>query len=376
MTEYRMTLMLVAGVLLSACADAVQPSSSAESTEPMAKRATATGITITDLGSGRAEDIDDGGKIAGSRPSASGQSHAFLWSPGSPRGSAGTFTDLGHLGGGAAQARGLNNQGQVVGSSTTASGQQTAFLWEAGTIHNLGIPGGTDIADAMDINDATSRRAAGGVISPIDRALVWTVSGTGSAFQVTNLDILVGLSTSGSFAYALNDAAVVVGYSNVLSGYPNQPVFWTNSGAGWGPATRLALLSGAIGGVARDINSAGQIVGQNVVSLLGCNTRAVVWSNGSAAAAQLPGLSPASCSEALAINDHGQIAGFSSDRRGLHAVLWQPSTAGYSITDLGPVRGTGSPIVYGMNEPLADGSRLELVGVIQSTERATLWTLP
>jgi probable HAF family extracellular repeat protein len=376
MIDHRVTLLLMAGVLIGGCGDAAEPTPSRESTEPLAKRSTSTGITVTDLGLGTAEDINDDGKIVGSRGSSSGPLHAFLWTPNSSRSSTGSFTDLGNLGGGMAQGRGINSQAQVVGSSTIAAGQQTAFLWEAGTMHNLGIPAGTDIAEAMDVNDASIRLAVGGVASPIDRAFVWTVSGTGSSFQVTSFDVLTGLTTSGSFAFAVNDDAVVVGYSNVLTGYSNQPVFWTNSGTAWNPASRLALLPGALGGVARDINSAGQIVGQNVMSTSGCGTRAVVWSTGSAAAAPLPGLSATACSEAFATNDHGQIAGYSSDRRGFHAVLWQPSTSGYTITDLGQIRGTGSPIVYGMNEPLADGSRLELVGLTQSRERATLWTLP
>ena len=375
------SLLLLIGLM--ACHDAEL------ATEPAAAPDLARGglkpgsaITVTDLGlsgsgeDSHAEDIDDQGRIVGWRGPWLGPNRAFLWTPTSPRGTTGSAMDLGDLGGGAAQARGTNASGQIVGSSTVASGIQHPFFWEAGGMHDLGIPAGTDFGEAMDVNDGATRRVAGGVASPVDRAFVWTVSVTGAGFQVTAFDDLPRLSTSGAFAFALNDASVVVGYSNVLSGYPNQPVFWNNSGTVWG-IHPLSLLASAIGGVARDVNSAGQIVGHNVVST-GCGSQAVVWATGSAAAAQLPFLSGGTCAEAWAVNDAGQISGFSTDRRGgFRAVLWRPLTGGgYSVTDLGQLGGT-TPQVLGMNEPLATAG-VEVVGFGHFTsgaDHATLWTI-
>jgi probable HAF family extracellular repeat protein len=381
MMSYRRALVLATAALLAGCSDASQPTSPAEMPSPASSRkpGSTAGITVTNLSlsgsrsDSRAEDVDDQGRIVGSRGTFSGPLRAFLWTPTSPRATTGAAIDLGDLGGGAAQARGINAVGQIVGSSRTPTAGQHPFLWEGGTMHDLGIPAGMDFAEAMDVNDGVSRRVAGGVVSPDDRALIWTVSGTGAGFLVTAFDVLPGLSTSGGFAFALNDAGVVVGYSNVLSGYPNQPVSWSNPGSGWA-VNPLARLPSAIGGVARDINTAGKVVGYNVFPGAGCTSRAVVWTAGNAAAAQLPTLSGGACAEASSINDAGQISGFSSDGRGaLRAVLWRGLVAGgYSVTDLG-----AASEVLGMNEPSALGA-VEVVGLRQSgngATGATLWTI-
>lgn len=374
MSTHRGTLMMAVGVLLYGCGDAARFTSPSESPALAPGKNAGTGITITNLGPGRAEDIDDAGRIVGWRGASFAALRAFLWTPTTPRAATGSFSDLGDLGGGTAQARGINASLQVVGSSTEVTGRQDPFLWEAGTMHGLGIPAGTDVGEAMDVNDGGTRRVAGGVASPTDQAFVWTVSGTGAAFSAVR-EVLPGLSTSGRFAFALNEASVVVGYSNVLSGYPNQPAFWTNPGSGW-EVHALSLLAGAVGGVARDINSAGQIVGHNVLSTFGCGSRAVVWTTGEAAAVQLPMLSGGTCAEAWAVNDAGQISGFSTRRGGrIRAVLWRPlEGGGYSVIDLG-TQGSTTPFAVGMNEPGASGT-VEVIGFAQSPERAILWTVP
>ena len=68
-------------------------------------------------------EINDAGQITGTYTTTGGQSHAFLYTPGSG------LRDLGTLGGTTSAPTGLNNAGQVVGSSTTAGGATHAFLW-------------------------------------------------------------------------------------------------------------------------------------------------------------------------------------------------------------------------------------------------------
>jgi probable HAF family extracellular repeat protein len=68
-------------------------------------------------------EINDAGQITGTYTTTGGQSHAFLYTPGSG------LRDLGTLGGTTSAPTGLNGAGQVVGSSTTAGGATHAFLW-------------------------------------------------------------------------------------------------------------------------------------------------------------------------------------------------------------------------------------------------------
>ena len=68
-------------------------------------------------------EINASGQISGTYTTTGGQSHAFLYTPGSG------LVDLGTLGGATSAPTGLNDNGQVVGSSTLADGTTHAFLW-------------------------------------------------------------------------------------------------------------------------------------------------------------------------------------------------------------------------------------------------------
>lgn len=345
-----------------------------------------SGIIVTDLGlSGAhedsfAEDVDDEGRIVGWRGPWSGPNRAFLWTPTSPRATTGTAVDLGDLGGSAAEAWGINASGQIVGSSTTAAAARHAFLWEGGTMHELAAAAGLTWVIAFDLNDAPARLVIGGD-QVLDQALVWAVSGSGAGFQAATAVVLPPLAGLGSFAFAVNDGGTVVGYSNVVSAsLPNRPVKWANNGAGWA-VTALQLPANTLGGVARDINSSGKIVGE--VALPGGNcTQAVAWEPPASAPASLPMLGGGLCAAASAVNDAGQVSGTAADAHGFtRAVLWKPlAGGGYTVADLGRLVGT-TPSILGMNEPQLNASGLsevEVVGASRFTRgavHATLWTV-
>jgi probable HAF family extracellular repeat protein len=309
--------------------------------------------------------------VAGARGGTTYEGRAFLWTPASPRGTTGTATDLGDLGGGTAEAWGIDNGGHVVGSSATSAAAQRPFLWENGTMHELPVPAGYDRGDAMDVNDGVTRLAAGGVISPDDRPLVWTVSGSGGGFQAVMAE-LPRLSSGGAFAFAVSDNDLVVGYSNNSTG--NLPVSWSLSGSGW-TVSALPLLPSADAGVARDVNASGIIVGYNRIPTSSCGGIVpVVWTSGGSTVTQLPALG-GSCGDAWKINESGQIAGFASDPQGRrHTVLWRPTVSGYTMTDLG----AAGLARVGLNSSSAGGTSVEVVGTSFSKggTRATLWIVP
>lgn len=143
---------------------------------------------------------------------------------------------------------------------------------------------------------------------------------------------------AGALAVVVAGVAAVAGVSRATS-----PV---SAQSRW-VITDLGTLGGRYGRVsaAFSVNNRGQIVGASGVGLIGAGRmHAVLWQNRRIADLDTLG---GENSEALAINDHGQIAGWSTTKTGAeHAVLWQKGT----MTDLGtlggcraePPRSTGS----------------------------------
>ena len=233
--------------------------------------------TMTDLGTVSGMNYSVGRAINASAQTtgASGQNgsdiaHVFV-------NTAGTFEDLGTLGGQSGIGNGINASGQVAGYSENAYNNYRAFISQGGSLVDIGDLGG------------------------------------GSAV-----------------AYAINDAGDVVG-SAVTKDGSNHPFLYSN-----GKMTDLGTLGSPDGNSwwnsAQGINNSGVITGTSYDAQ--GNFFGFVWSNGKMTKmGTLGGL----WSQANAINNGGQVTGIAYKRNGgAHAFI---TKANGKLKDLGQLAG-------------------------------------
>lgn len=219
--------------------------------------------------------------------------------------------DLGVLPGGAfSEAYAINDRGQVVGRSGTASGSVHAFLSEEGVTADLGALPGGDYSEAYNINDkgqvvgASATTGAGCEPAPFNactHAFLWE-DGT--------MIPLRPLGGPFSYAYGINNYGQIAGISTTVSG-DYHAVMWTPEGL----ITDLGVLPGDTFAQANAINDRGQIVGWSS----GETTRAFVWEDG---VMSVLGTLNGSFSMAVDINRHGIIFGTGDDSGTRPPVIW------------------------------------------------------
>lgn len=294
--------------------------------------------------------INDRGEVVGSSLVANRNKqgdytseHAFLWRNGRLR-------DIGTLGGLNSRAVAINPQGLIIGESETTTKQPSgwpytypgklAFVWSQGHMHCLSLGGIDSWTEAInahgqiigwsrlkdrDRKDNTIYHAfvwQRGRIRDLGRLGTQAINDRGQILGSTGRtwSLLENgrVSTSGRLPLsisrftpaAINDRTQVAGYCTTKDSSAGHPCLWEH-----GSVRFLGSLRGSSIGRSLDINERGEIVGHLA-------NRAFVWASGTIHdLGTLGGLS----SSAVAINDRGEIAGWSTTTTGhRHAVHWTP----------------------------------------------------
>lgn len=265
------------------------------------------------------------GRLVARRTDWSNVGKTFIWSPSAGR------TLLDGIPGDWSSALYVNAAGKIAGISRTTRGYNRAFVWTPttngqGTIVEAPAPDGFH-SQPVGLN--ASGAVAGNTFKPGNfgqvngPAFYW--SGSGTAFdslgQVTAVDV--------------NDVGQVAGHD-----FPTSAFVWKNNAF-----TTIPPLGNGFWVIPYDINNNGQVVGR--FNLDYGFIHAFSWKSG-ATMVDLGTLGGA-YSEAVAVNDSGQIAGNSTlaDESITHAFK---TSAGKKLTDLGTLAPGGLSFASVMNK--------------------------
>lgn len=248
----------------------------------------------------------------------------------------------------------INANGQVAFSLNTPAGSR-AWFYDGAALHDIGTLGGTG-AFAAALNDAGQVAGYAGNASGFDHAFVWS-----AAAGMVDLGTLP--DAANSRAAAINNRGVVVGTSEGIPLAPPHAFRWS---AGGGMQDLGAFSTGfASFSSAMAINDAGLIAGFS--SLDSGDRHAFVWTP-EAGLADIDTLASID-SNPVDVGAQGQVAGnvFVSAIGDYHAYLW---TAASGMRDLGAGGGVSSAVT-------AMSSGAQVVGVINLAsgyQNAMSWT--
>jgi Predicted integral membrane proteins containing uncharacterized repeats len=262
-------------------------------------------------------DLDNRGQVVGNIQDVNGRARPFTWRNG-------TLTDLSSLvanGSPESRAIGLNDHGDIVGFflETQNFTGVTFLLSRKGEVTHIdGLPGATDTGP-QDINDRGQILASSSFEDGTSQSFI---SEDGNAMPLPPL-----AGDASAAAAALNERGEAVGTS---AGATSHVVIWEE-----GAAVDLNIPRG----IPRDLNDREQVVG-TLPSAQGSS--GFVWERGTVT--QLPALAGAVRTEAVSINNAGEIVGESDLATGPRATLWE-ETRVFDLNDLILARDPQRPFV-------------------------------
>jgi probable HAF family extracellular repeat protein len=243
----------------------------------------------------------------------------------------GKLIDVDSISGGNARAIGISDTGLIFGSLIKGfdGNPWNAMMWTVDSGHPdryretfLPKPAGTDPKTTSTyLNESNKLGQATGYVSGTNGEFgaFWNNDSTHS---VVVLQPLPGGWSS--WAQGMNDLGQTVGMSYDGSVIQQTAVLWQNDAAH--SVVSLGMLPGDTMSFANDINTAGQVVG---VSAVGSLQRAFLWQSGTMvdlATLVDPADGTWSISQALSINNAGQIVAFGSSNGVTSAILLTPVT--------------------------------------------------
>lgn len=262
--------------------------------------------------------INDNGQVVGfSYATQSSANRAFLYD------SATGMQDIGTLGGSMSEAYDINNRGQIVGSSyTTSNSDLRAFAYDPAT-------GMREIASSGTSSQAYGINEIGQIVGYNSIGLA---DGKWHAFlydPATGFELLTKSGQISSAAFGINDNGQVAGRITTTSGAKTNTAFLYDPVTGFDEITSLGRSW------AEDINNSNQMVGAfHVYTDDGGEIHPFYYDE--SYGMQDIGIFGGNYAKATAINDSGQVVGYSTvlEESGYHAFLYETTNGMQDLNDL------------------------------------------
>ena len=309
----RRTVVLAISLCIACRTDLPTPPPSVSLDASPSNDSSVSGYEVIDLGNLGGDyvtptAISDSGQIAGWSTTMTGETHAFYWERG-------TMYDVGPLEG-PLLGQVVNDRGQVAGRGAFGA-PPTLFAWESATPSPVRAGIVRRPSEDYDSGEALAISDSGIVLATIERygrseAVLW-MGDTLLSLGHLNWRLITTAS-------AMNHRGQVVGssvaYESPSGGQYFHPFLWENGqmqdlGVLGRPVCTPGSYCSPAQGWARDINDRGEVVGMSVDS--NDVSRAFLWKDG---VMRDLGAFPGARTEALAINQNGQIMGRYSFSRG------------------------------------------------------------